>query len=117
MSGARDTRRVCRVSDADFTDIVLGSSVPILVDFHADWCAPCRRVGPILDDLAAELTWMSFTRLDVDTSPVTAAAYQVTGLPTMLIFAAGEPVLSIVGARPKQVIHDLLVGLPNVQRG
>lgn len=110
MNGVRGVR------DLDFADVVLGASVPVLVDFHADWCGPCRQVGPVLDELAAELTWMCFTRLDVDASPVTAAAYQVTGLPTMLVFVAGEPVLSIVGARPKRVVRDLLLGLADPQR-
>ena len=59
---------------------------------------------------------MAFTRLDVDASPVTAAAYQVTGLPTMLVFVAGEPVLSIVGARPRRILRELLLGLDDPQR-
>lgn len=108
--------RVRGVRDHDFTDVVLGASVPVLVDFHADWCGPCRQLGPVLDELATELTWMCFARLDVDASPVTAAAYRVTGLPTMLVFVAGEPVLSIVGARPKRAVRDLLLDLPDAQR-
>jgi thioredoxin 1 len=102
---------VTMVDDRDFGDVVLGSVTPVLVDFHADWCGPCRRVQPVLDELATELTWMSFARLDVDASPVTAAAYRVTGLPTMLVFVSGELVLSIVGARPKRTIRDLLDAL------
>jgi thioredoxin 1 len=102
---------VTRVGDHDFGDVVLGSLTPVLVDFHADWCGPCRQVQPVLDELATELGWMSFTRLDVDTDPVTAAAYRVTGLPTMLVFVSGELVLSIIGARPKRTIRKLLVAL------
>lgn len=102
---------VREVSDRDFAAVVLGATVPVLVDFHADWCGPCRQVAPILAELSEELDWMRFTRLDVDASPVTAAAYRVTGLPTLLVFVSGELVLSIVGARPRHTIHDLLVTL------
>ncbi|WP_193606602.1 thioredoxin domain-containing protein [Nocardioides lijunqiniae] len=102
---------VTPVGDTDFGDVVLGSVTPVLVDFHADWCGPCRQVGPVLDELAAELDWMQFVRLDVDAHPVTAAAYRVTGLPTLLVFDGGELVLSIVGARPRRTVRDLLLTL------
>jgi thioredoxin 1 len=108
---------VARVGDADFGDVVLGSVTPVLVDFHADWCGPCRQLEPVLDELAAELDWMTFVRLDVDAEPVTPAAYRVTGLPTLLVFVAGELVLSIVGARPRRTVRELLVALaPDTHR-
>lgn len=96
------------VGDHDFGDVVLGSVLPVLVQFRADGSGPCRQVGVMLEELAAELTGISFTRLDVDAHPATASAYGVTGLPTILVFSGGQSVLSIVGARPKSVVRDLL---------
>ena len=107
--------QVRTVRDAEFGDVVLGASGPVLVDFHADWCGPCVQVAPVLELLATELPWLTFTRLDVDSDPVTPSAYRVSGLPTLLVFDAGELVLSITGARTLSRLRELLGTLAPVQ--
>lgn len=102
------TTTIRPVHDADFGDLVLGAGRPVLVAFHAQWCAPWLRLLPVIEELAVELDWMSFTLLDVDREVVTAAAYRVTGLPTLLFFDGGELVLSIVGVRSGATIRELL---------
>ena len=90
------------ITDNDFDQNVLRSDKPVLVDFWATWCGPCRMVAPIVDELAEEYDGrMSFVKLDVDENPKTAAKYGVMSIPTLLIFKKGEPVSNIVGSRPK----------------
>jgi thioredoxin 1 len=90
------------VTDADFQTTVLQSDKPILVDFWAEWCGPCRQVGPILDEIATEHgDSMSFVKMNVDENPVTPASYRVTGIPALNVYKGGELVKSIVGAQPK----------------
>ncbi|MFC1916734.1 thioredoxin [Chloroflexota bacterium] len=90
------------VADSNFDQIVLQSKMPVLVDFWAAWCGPCRMVAPIVEELAEEYEGrISFAKLDVDQNPKTAASYSVMSIPTLLIFKNGEPVSNIVGFRPK----------------
>ncbi len=90
------------VTDSDFQSIVLESDKPVLVDFWAEWCGPCRQVGPILDELASEHgDKMSFVKMNVDENPVTPAGYRVTGIPALNVYKGGELVKQIVGAQPK----------------
>ncbi|MFE7857818.1 thioredoxin family protein [Streptomyces sp. NPDC101209] len=94
---------VSEVTDADFTSEVIGSSLPVLVEFTADWCPPCRQMGPVLSALAAEEgERLKVVQLDVDTNPETTNAYKVLSMPTFMVFRDGEPVRSMVGARPKR---------------
>ncbi|MGW3099108.1 thioredoxin family protein [Streptomyces sp. NPDC001102] len=94
---------VSEVTDADFTTEVIGSSLPVLVEFTADWCPPCRQMGPVLSALAAEeRERLKVVQLDVDTNPETTNAYKVLSMPTFMVFRDGEPVRSMVGARPKR---------------
>ena len=90
------------VDDSNFDQIVLQAKTPVLVDFTADWCGPCRMVAPIVEELAEEYDGrVSFAKLDVDQNPKTASKYGIMSLPTLLIFKNGNPVSNIVGFRPK----------------
>ncbi|PZT68519.1 thiol reductase thioredoxin [Streptomyces sp. SW4] len=100
---------VDEVTDADFATEVLGAELPVLVEFTADWCPPCRQMGPVLGALAAqEAGRLRVVQLDVDANPVTTNAYKVLSMPTFMVFSGGEPVRSMVGARPKRRLLEEL---------
>jgi thioredoxin 1 len=97
------------VTDSDFEQEVLEADTPVLVDFWAEWCAPCKMVAPVLDDLAEEYDGkIKFTKVDVDTSPETAMKYGIRSIPTLLVFKGGSPVDQVVGAVPKAAIKKRL---------
>ena len=90
------------VDGSNFDQIVLQSETPVLVDFWAAWCGPCRMVAPMVEELAEEYEGkISFVKLDVDQNPKTASQYGIMSIPTLLIFKNGAPVSNIVGFRPK----------------
>ncbi|MCH2321777.1 MAG: thioredoxin [SAR202 cluster bacterium] len=90
------------VTDTSFADDVLNSDLPVMVDFWAEWCGPCKMIAPIVEDLAEDYSGkMVFAKVDVDSNPETAMKYGVRGIPTLLLFSGGSPVDQVVGAVAK----------------
>ncbi|MFB8271114.1 MULTISPECIES: thioredoxin [unclassified Streptomyces] len=97
------------VTDADFGAEVLGAGRPVLVEFTAEWCGPCRQLAPVLRSIAdEERERLDVVVIDVDRNPETAARYGVLSMPTLMVFKGGEPVWSRVGARPKRRLLEEL---------
>ncbi len=102
------TDNIITLTDADFTDNV-GSAKPVLVDFWAEWCTPCKMVAPILEEIAGEHgDKITIGKLNIDENPRTPGSFDVMSIPTMIVFQNGAPVKRIVGARPKAAIEQEL---------
>jgi|SRR5690349_2802083 thioredoxin 1 len=99
------TKKTVTVTDDSFADDVLLSEKPVIVDFWAEWCGPCRMVAPILEEIADKHSdKITIAKLDVDANPQVAADYKILSIPTMLVFEKGKPVKQIIGAKPKAAL-------------
>lgn len=97
------------VTDATFATEVLASDLPVLVDFWAEWCPPCHRLTPVLDELATEYAGRArIVKIDADTNPESVKTYGVLSMPTLVLFRGGERVSQVVGAQPKARLREQL---------
>jgi thioredoxin 1 len=93
------------ITDATFEEEVVKSDTPVVVDFWAEWCGPCKMIAPLVEELAGEYEGkVKFTKLDVDSNPQTPMQFGIRGIPTLLIFNDGKPVGQVVGAVPKNML-------------
>ncbi|MFI6041993.1 thioredoxin [Nocardia sp. NPDC051321] len=105
------TKNTINVTDATFADAVLLSEKPVLVDFWATWCGPCKMVAPVLEEIAGtHADKLTVAKVDVDANPGTARDYKILSLPTMMLFRGGKPVKQIVGAKGKAALLRELDG-------
>ncbi len=99
------SENVLNLDDSSFSDTITADGEPVLVDFWAEWCGPCKMIAPILDEIADEqVGTVKIAKVNIDDASGTALKYEVMSIPTMILFKDGEPVKKIVGAKPKDAI-------------
>jgi thioredoxin 1 len=97
------------VDDVNFTEEVAGSKTPVLVDFYADWCGPCRMIGPVIEELAGKYSGkLKVCKVNVDQAGAVAQKYGISSIPTVILFKNGKPVDQFLGALPKQMIENFI---------
>ncbi len=99
---------VIHATNQNFNEIVLESNVPVLVDFFATWCGPCRMIAPLLEEIAAEHSEYKIVKIDVDEEPDLATRFGIMSIPTLMVFKNGELVSTTMGAQPKAKLLALL---------
>jgi len=103
------SENITTVDENSFEEAVLKSQKPVLVDFWAPWCGPCRAVAPIVEELAKEYQGkVDFAKLNVDESPFVASRYGIMSIPTLIVFKDGKPVHQVVGYQPKEQLKKML---------
>ncbi|MEM9035281.1 MAG: thioredoxin [Actinomycetota bacterium] len=99
---------ISALSDTTFDEVIKSSDKPVVVDFWAEWCGPCKMIAPILEEIASEEEGVTIAKLNVDESPDVAMRYQVMSIPTLIVFENGEPAKRMVGAKGKgQLLQEL----------
>lgn len=109
MSIAQTKPQVHHADEANFDNLVLNAEVPVLVDFYADWCGPCKRLAPLLEELAAETPHARIVKVNVDHNPNLAAAYRINSIPTLKVFRNGAVTDQLVGLASKSQLREMLV--------
>lgn len=103
------SENIQHVTDADFEQTVLGASVPVLVDYWAEWCGPCKMIAPVLDDISGDYAGrLQIAKLNIDDNPDTPAKFGVRGIPTLMLFVGGEAKATKVGALSKTQLVEFL---------
>lgn len=106
--------RPVKVTAEDFARTVLEADLPVLVDFYADWCGPCKVMAPVLDEVAREATGeLLVAKLDTDRAPEIAQRYDIRGIPTLVLFQSGKDLARVTGAVPKSQVLDLVAAVRN----
>ena len=103
------SEKVMHISDSEFDKDIIGNALPCLVDFWAPWCGPCKAIGPVIDELAAEFEGkVVIAKMNVDDNPATPGKFGIRAIPTLILFKGGEVVVQITGAVGKSQLQDLI---------